>query len=148
MRPVARRLGCLSRYGIAVHGTYEARNLGHAVSHGCVRLSVKNAATLWGWPKQEKMANTKVVLTGEIQNAGSVAHSQPMPLTPNASLYAAPPPQYQRVYGDRPFLQRILTSAFATGKTALAAPGEWFPFGGNHRILYPPSVTRNSGGYP
>ena len=31
--------------GNAIHGTYEQRNLGHAVSHGCVRLSVKNAAT-------------------------------------------------------------------------------------------------------
>jgi hypothetical protein len=86
--------------GVAVHGTYEARNLGHAVSHGCVRLSVKNAATLWGLVKQEKMANTKVVLTGEIPDAGVVARSRPMPLTPDD--YRAPPPQYQRVYDDRP----------------------------------------------
>lgn len=88
--------------GIAVHGTYEVRNLGHAVSHGCVRLSVKNAATLWRLVKQEKMANTKVVLTGEIPDAGSVARSGPMPLTPDQSVYHAPPAQYQRAYGDRP----------------------------------------------
>jgi hypothetical protein len=50
--------------GIAIHGTYEQRNLGHAVSHGCVRLSLKNAATLWALVKREKMANTKVVLRG------------------------------------------------------------------------------------
>jgi hypothetical protein len=30
--------------GNAVHGTYEQRSLGHAVSHGCVRLSLANAA--------------------------------------------------------------------------------------------------------
>jgi lipoprotein-anchoring transpeptidase ErfK/SrfK len=30
--------------GDAIHGTFEQRNLGHAISHGCVRLSVKNAA--------------------------------------------------------------------------------------------------------
>jgi len=88
--------------GIAVHGTYEVRNLGHAVSHGCVRLSVKNAATLWALVKQEKMANTRVVLTGEITDVGSVARSGPMPLTPDD--YHAPPPQYQRVHGDRPSL--------------------------------------------
>jgi hypothetical protein len=44
--------------GNAIHGTYEQRNLGHAVSHGCVRLSVKNAAMLWELVKREKMANT------------------------------------------------------------------------------------------
>ena len=88
--------------GIAVHGTYEARNLGHAVSHGCVRLSVKNAAALWALVKQQKMANTKVVLTGEIPDGGSVARSQPLPLTPDD--YRAPPPQYQRVYEVRPAL--------------------------------------------
>jgi lipoprotein-anchoring transpeptidase ErfK/SrfK len=88
--------------GNAIHGTYEQRSLGHAVSHGCVRLSVKNAATLWALVKQEKMANTKVVLSGAIPDAGLVAHSQPIPLTPDAPHYDAPPPQYQRVYGDRP----------------------------------------------
>ncbi|HEY5166498.1 MAG TPA: L,D-transpeptidase [Pseudolabrys sp.] len=90
--------------GNAIHGTYEQRNLGRAVSHGCVRLSVKNAATLWGLVKHEKMANTKVVLNGAIPNAGppTVARSRPMPLTPDAPLYRAPPPQYQRVYDARP----------------------------------------------
>ena len=66
--------------GNAIHGTYEQRNLGHAVSHGCVRLSVKNAATLWKLVKQEKMANTKVVLSGAIPDAGPVARARPMPL--------------------------------------------------------------------
>ena len=90
--------------GNAIHGTYEQRSLGRAVSHGCVRLSVKNAATLWGLVKHEKMANTKVVLSGAIPDAGppTVARSRPMPLTPDAPLYRAPPPQYQRVYEARP----------------------------------------------
>jgi lipoprotein-anchoring transpeptidase ErfK/SrfK len=90
--------------GVAVHGTYEARNLGHAVSHGCVRLSVKNAARLWALVKAEKMANTTVVLTGEIPNAGRVARSQPLRLTPDDPLYGAPTPQYQRASDDRPTL--------------------------------------------
>ena len=90
--------------GNAIHGTYEQRNLGRAVSHGCVRLSVKNAATLWGLVKHEKMANTKVVLNGSTPDAGppTVARSRPMPLTPDAPLYRAPPPQNQRVYEARP----------------------------------------------
>jgi hypothetical protein len=90
--------------GNAIHGTYEQRNLGRAVSHGCVRLSVKNAATLWGLVKHEKMANTRVVLNGAIPNAGppTVARSGPIPLTPDAPLYRVPPPQYQPVYEARP----------------------------------------------
>ena len=36
-----------TKTGNAVHGIFELRNLGRAVSHGCIRLSVKNAATLW-----------------------------------------------------------------------------------------------------
>ena len=100
--------------GNAIHGTYEQRNLGRAVSHGCVRLSVKNAATLWNLVKQEKMANTKVVLSGAIPDAGPVARARPMPQTANNPTgapmplaadeprYQAPSPQYQRRYDDNP----------------------------------------------
>jgi hypothetical protein len=49
--------------GHAIHGTNH-RITGQAASHGCVRLSVKDAATLWALVKQQKMANTVVVLTG------------------------------------------------------------------------------------
>ena len=107
-----------TKTGDAVHGTYEQRNLGRAVSHGCVRLSVKNAATLWELVKREKMANTTVVLSGAIPNAGSpaAALSRPLPLTAddpryraslplsaNAASYGAPSPQYQPRYdNDRP----------------------------------------------
>ena len=86
--------------GNAIHGTYEQRNLGRAVSHGCVRLSVKNAATLWALIKREKMANTNVVLSGAIPNARlpTVARSGPLSLSPDNPLYRAPP----RVYGARP----------------------------------------------
>jgi L,D-transpeptidase catalytic domain len=98
--------------GNAIHGTYEQRNLGRAVSHGCVRLSVKNAATLWNLMKQEKMANTKVVLSGAIPDAGPVARARPMPLTANNPTgepmplaadeprYGASLPQYQPRYDD------------------------------------------------
>ncbi len=101
--------------GNAIHGTYEQRNLGRAVSHGCVRLSVKNAATLWALVKQEKMATTKVVLRGAIPDAApaTVTRSQPIPLTPDARLYRAPPPKYQRVHDDRPLL---LTPFFLFGR--------------------------------
>jgi L,D-transpeptidase catalytic domain len=77
--------------GVAVHGTYEQKSLGRAVSHGCVRLSVKNAATLWNLVKREKMANTSVVVTGDIPDAeiSTVTHSRSMPLNASDKRFRA-----------------------------------------------------------
>ena len=59
------RIRCSSpRSATPSTGPTEQRNLGRPVSHGCVRLSVKNAATLWELVKRQKMANTTVVLSG------------------------------------------------------------------------------------
>jgi hypothetical protein len=54
-----------TKIGHAIHGTFEARNLGRPASHGCVRLSTQNAATLYALVKQEGVFNTRVKLTGE-----------------------------------------------------------------------------------
>jgi len=54
-----------TKIGHAIHGTFEARNLGRPVSHGCVRLSTQNAATLYALVKDEGVFNTHVRLTGE-----------------------------------------------------------------------------------
>ena len=54
-----------TKIGHAIHGTFEARNLGRPVSHGCVRLSTQNAATLYALVKDEGVFNTRVRLTGE-----------------------------------------------------------------------------------
>ena len=81
--------------GNAVHGTYEQRSLGHAVSHGCVRLSLKNAATLWALVKKEKMANTSVVVTGDIAGAdpSMVALARPKLVGAASQRPPAPPAQ-------------------------------------------------------
>jgi L,D-transpeptidase catalytic domain len=52
--------------GHAIHGTYEESHLGRPVSHGCVRLSRKNAATLYDMVRKEGKAHTTVVLTGTL----------------------------------------------------------------------------------
>jgi|GEM_PF-852535 len=49
--------------GFAIHGTNAERNLGRAASHGCVRLSRANAATLFALVKKEGKA--RVNLTGQ-----------------------------------------------------------------------------------
>ncbi len=48
--------------GYAVHGTMEAYNLGHAASHGCVRLRPDNAATLFSLVRRQGIANTRIVV--------------------------------------------------------------------------------------
>jgi hypothetical protein len=50
--------------GHAIHGSYEVKNLGKAASHGCVRLSPENAATLYALVEAQGMANTQVVVSG------------------------------------------------------------------------------------
>ena len=55
-----------TKEGHAIHGTFEARNLGRAASHGCVRLSTQNAATLYALVKEEGVFNTRVRLVGSI----------------------------------------------------------------------------------
>ena len=50
--------------GHAIHGSYEVKNLGKAVSHGCVRISPENATTLYALVKANGLENTQVVLTG------------------------------------------------------------------------------------
>ena len=62
--------------GHAIHGTNHS-NLGHAASHGCVRLSVAHAAVLWDLVAKHKMAHTTVVLTGAVPNEPpAVAHTK------------------------------------------------------------------------
>ena len=80
--------------GHAIHGSYDVRHLGQPVSHGCVRLSVKNSRHPVGSGQADRMANTKVELTGEIADAvatGSIMREEP-PVT-----YADDDPPRQRV---------------------------------------------------
>jgi len=52
------------RDGHAIHGSYDVKNLGRPVSHGCVRISPENAAALFELVKENGLENTQVVLTG------------------------------------------------------------------------------------
>jgi len=63
--------------GYAMHGTMEAYNLGHAASHGCVRLRPDKASILFSLVRQEGLDNTKVVVM-----------SGPLPAPPGAKPMA------------------------------------------------------------
>ena len=65
-----------TKIGHAIHGTYEVRNLGKPASHGCVRLSTQNAATLYALVKDEGVFNTRVRLIGEIPKSSNLVASR------------------------------------------------------------------------
>src|SRR5579864_5867531 len=53
-----------TKIGHAIHGTDSESRLGTPASHGCVRLSRANAATLYALVEQQGVLNTTVTLTG------------------------------------------------------------------------------------
>jgi hypothetical protein len=71
--------------GHAIHGSFDP--IGHpAASHGCVRLDPASAAKLFDLVKEERMANTKIEISGDVtialRNAKparqeTAAHRQP-----------------------------------------------------------------------
>src|SRR5580693_345457 len=63
--------------GHAIHGFFDVKHLGLAVSHGCVRLARANATVLFDLVKTEGMANTSVTVSGQTPggDTGPVARS-------------------------------------------------------------------------
>ncbi len=53
-----------TKIGHAIHGTDSVNRLGTPASHGCVRLSRANAATLYALVEEQGVLNTTVTLTG------------------------------------------------------------------------------------
>ncbi|WP_047309776.1 L,D-transpeptidase [Rhodopseudomonas palustris] len=81
-----------TKRGHAIHGTDAAGKLGVPVSHGCVRLSRDNAATLFALVQKEGVLNTTVTLSGSSQvalarlktkNGNAVARAEPAPAAPS-----------------------------------------------------------------
>src|SRR5262245_9302936 len=58
-----------TKIGHAIHGTDSESRLGTPASHGCVRLSKANAATLYALVQEQGVLNTTVTLTGSSQVA-------------------------------------------------------------------------------
>lgn len=98
--------------GVAIHGTYATRALGNPASHGCVRLALANAATLYKLVTRHGKERTQIVVHGtpDHSTAGRVARFEPrgdaeVVRFRRASPYRyLPPSSYGRgdaVYGPR-----------------------------------------------
>lgn len=68
--------------GHAIHGTYETKRLGRAVSHGCVRLAPQNAATLFRLVEIEGASNVRVTVVGNAPTSGKAKRLPPRPIRP------------------------------------------------------------------
>jgi hypothetical protein len=90
--------------GHAIHGFSDVKHLGQPVSHGCVRLSPANAATLFALVQQQGMKETSVVVSGHapaisspaIARRGAPAEeaaAQPPQVPPGYDRYQPAPPQ-------------------------------------------------------
>jgi hypothetical protein len=141
-------------HGHAIHGFFDVKHLGLPVSHGCVRLSPANAATLFSLVKAEGMANTSVVITGRTPGGnspeiarrtpdqetvyapqpGQMAPSyarQPEQIAPSYAQQPAPPnygqPAYsQPAYGQPAYSQPAYGQP-AYGRSAYGQPSQAFP---------------------
>ena len=84
--------------GHAIHGFFDVKHLGLAVSHGCVRLSPEHATVLFDLVKQQGMANTQVVISGQTPGRGAPAvASTAAPIPP---AYGQRPTYVQPAYGQ------------------------------------------------
>jgi len=74
--------------GFAIHGTYDLANLGRPASHGCVRLSPANAATLFALVRQE---GATIEIVGSPANATFARRAAPVAAAPVSRARAASP---------------------------------------------------------
>lgn len=95
-----------TREGHAIHGSLEVKRLGMPASHGCVRLSPENAASLFALVKAEGVSKTKVVIEGT-EPAPAVAkkgkdskQAQAGDVKPGAGASATPQRQARRDDAD------------------------------------------------
>jgi hypothetical protein len=80
-----------TKRGHAIHGSYDVKHLGKPASHGCVRISPKNAATLYDLVAENGLDHTEVVLTGSTpggDRVAPVARSKRRATSPPNALFA------------------------------------------------------------
>jgi hypothetical protein len=86
-------------HGHAIHGFFDVKHLGLAVSHGCVRLSPDHASTLFDLVKAEGMSATTVIVGGQTPGRGPAMVRQPASVDESV---ASGPMSISPDYGRRP----------------------------------------------
>jgi hypothetical protein len=76
--------------GFAIHGTYDLANLGRPASHGCVRISPADAATLYALVRRE---GATIQIVGSPSDATYAHTVEPQRAAPVSRAPTAAPPQ-------------------------------------------------------
>jgi hypothetical protein len=112
--------------GHAIHGFFDVKHLGSAVSHGCVRLSPEHAATLFDLVKAEGMGETKVVVAGRTPGGDNVpvarAHLPINETVSSAPAQASPGYAHQPGYAQQPAYGQPVYGQPAYGQPAYGQP--------------------------
>jgi hypothetical protein len=104
-----------TKLGHAIHGTESEGRLGTPVSHGCVRLSRANAATLYALVEKDGVLNTTVTLTGSSQIALA---RNPRTRPDTAVARRNPAPEYAPQYNATGDPVMLAPQAVAPGQIA------------------------------
>ncbi len=94
--------------GFAIHGTYDLHELGRPASHGCVRISPDNAATLFSLVREE---GATIEIVGEAPSSRAAAESEPFASEARPRRRSAA--RRSREPGDEPSLLRAFGAIFS-----------------------------------
>jgi len=125
-----------TKEGHAIHGSYETKKLGRAVSHGCVRLAPENAKTLYALVEEQGLENTKVVLTGVTPGGEAKVASQARSKNLNRQAGAAGYDSRDHYYAQRRglFGRRWFGRPYYDGPQGYYRPVPgYYPLGGYRR---------------
>jgi hypothetical protein len=133
-----------TKIGHAIHGTESEGRLGTPVSHGCVRLSRANAATLYALVQEQGVLNTTVTLTGSSQvalarNPKARANTAVARRDSDQQYAPQPDPQYAPQYD----------AGVSSGFPSQGAPRQILPQArADDGYIYPADGSSNDARYP
>jgi lipoprotein-anchoring transpeptidase ErfK/SrfK len=124
--------------GHAIHGSYEVKTLGKPVSHGCVRVSPRNATTLYALVGKSGLKNTQAVLTGVTPGGESKVANQVSPgrtpgVKPKVASRGGPGSRYAQAgpswngRGDQPRKRRGFFGRLFGGPYYNGPQGDYVP---------------------
>jgi L,D-transpeptidase-like protein len=125
--------------GHAIHGFFDVKHLGRAVSHGCVRLSPDHATTLFNLIKAQGMSETKVVVAGRTPGGDNVPVARLR--LPRNETVSSEPAQSAPGYGQPTYGQPTYGQP-AYGQPNYAQPSYAQPYSG--QSLYGQSSSGQS----
>jgi L,D-transpeptidase catalytic domain len=139
-----------TKIGHAIHGTDSEGRLGTPASHGCVRLSKANAATLYALVEQQGVLNTTVTLTGSAAIAiarnprrANTAVAQRDPAAQPDQQYAQPDQQQYAQPNQQQYAQPNQQQYAATGEPMQLTPQpQVYP---GRRVMPPPQERPDDG---